>query len=74
MPRENMVITLCFTWCNTFIVHCQEHGQAGPNTMVSGVMQQYHQAAVPPLVLLYVDCGSSVCEEMSRLPIRFAEW
>lgn len=50
--------------------------QEGPglDRMVSGVMDRSHQAAVPPLVLLYVDCGCCVDEGESKLQTRFAQW
>ncbi len=49
--------------------------QEGPglDRMVSGVMERYRQAAVPPPVLLYVNCGCCVSEGASKLQIRFAE-
>ncbi|XP_030268423.1 uncharacterized protein LOC115579081 [Sparus aurata] len=46
----------------------------GLSTMASGIMQRYHQAAVPPPVLLYVDCGCCVSDGMSKLQTTFAEW
>ena len=50
--------------------------QEGPglDTMASGVMERYRQAAVPPSVLLYMDCGCCVNEGASKLQTRFAEW
>ena len=50
--------------------------QEGPglDKMVSGVMERYHQAAVPPPVLLYVDCGCCVSEGASKLQTRFGQW
>ena len=42
--------------------------------MVSGVTERYRQAAVPPPVLLYVDCGCCVTQGASKLQTRFAEW
>ncbi|XP_068569967.1 uncharacterized protein [Cebidichthys violaceus] len=46
----------------------------GPNAMVSGVMERYRQADVPPPVLLYVDCGCCKSEGSSKLQTRFAAW
>ncbi|KAI4800930.1 hypothetical protein KUCAC02_006195 [Chaenocephalus aceratus] len=40
--------------------------------MVSGVMERYRQAAVPPPVLLYVDCGCCVRDGTSMLHSRFS--
>lgn len=34
-------------------------------------MERYHQAAVPPPVLLYVDCGRCVSEGASKLQTRY---
>ena len=50
--------------------------QEGPglDRMVSGIMERYRQAAVPPPVLLYVDCGCCVTHGASKLQTRFAEW
>ncbi|XP_067093089.1 uncharacterized protein [Osmerus mordax] len=50
--------------------------QEGPGLdhMVSGVMERYRQAAVPPPVLLYVDCGCCKSEGPSKLQTRFGEW
>ncbi|KAI4800779.1 hypothetical protein KUCAC02_007077 [Chaenocephalus aceratus] len=50
--------------------------QEGPalDTMVSGVMERYRQAAVPPPVLLYVDCGCCVSDGTSMLHSRFSDW
>ncbi|XP_038586329.1 uncharacterized protein LOC119911504 [Micropterus salmoides] len=50
--------------------------QEGPglDRMVSGVMERYRQACVPPPVLLYVDCGCCVSEGESKLQTRFAQW
>ncbi|RXN22060.1 hypothetical protein ROHU_036759 [Labeo rohita] len=51
--------------------------QEGPglDRMVAGVMERYRQAAVPPPVLLYVDCGCCVNEgATSKLQTRFGEW
>src|SRR4029434_3853109 len=43
----------------------------GAGTGQDGVMEQYHQAAVPPPVLLYVDCGRCVSEGASKLQTRY---
>ncbi|KAJ4922886.1 hypothetical protein JOQ06_026154, partial [Pogonophryne albipinna] len=50
--------------------------QEGPalDTMASGVMERYRQAAVPPPVLLYVDCGCCVSDGTSMLHSRFSDW
>ncbi|XP_062305989.1 uncharacterized protein LOC134010142 [Osmerus eperlanus] len=50
--------------------------QEGPGLdhMVSGVMERYRQAAVPPPVLLYVDCGCCKSEGPSKVQTRFGEW
>ncbi|XP_038588681.1 uncharacterized protein LOC119913343 isoform X2 [Micropterus salmoides] len=50
--------------------------QEGPglDKMVSGVMERYSRACVPPPVLLYVDCGCCVSEGESKLQTRFAQW
>ncbi|XP_068594396.1 uncharacterized protein [Cebidichthys violaceus] len=50
--------------------------QEGPglDSMVSGVMERYRQADVPPPVLLYVDCGCCKSEGPSKLQTRFAAW
>ncbi|KAM6945642.1 uncharacterized protein FYW47_017946 [Aplochiton taeniatus] len=47
---------------------------SGLDKMVSGVMERYRQAAAPPPVLLYVDCGCCVNEGEGKLQTRFAEW
>ena len=38
---------------------------------LDGVMERYHQAAVPPPVLLHVDCGRCVSEGASKLQTRY---
>lgn len=43
----------------------------GAGTGQDGVMERYHQAAVPPPVLLYVDCGRCVSEGASKLQTRY---
>lgn len=51
--------------------------QEGPglDRMVTGVMERYRQAAIPPPVLLYVDCGCCVSEgATSKLQTRFGKW
>nr|XP_055051857.1 uncharacterized protein LOC129437622 isoform X1 [Misgurnus anguillicaudatus] len=52
--------------------------QEGPglDRMVAGVIERYRQAAVPPPVLLYVDCGCCVMSEgaTSKLQTRFGQW
>lgn len=51
--------------------------QEGPglDRMVAGVMECYRQAAVPPPVLLYVDCGCCISEgATSKLQTRFGQW
>ncbi|ROI52211.1 hypothetical protein DPX16_3481 [Anabarilius grahami] len=46
----------------------------GLDRMVAGVMERYRQAAVPPPVLLYVDCGCCISEEATRkLQTRFGQ-
>ena len=50
--------------------------QDGPglDKMARGLMERYRCAAVPPPVLLYVDCGCCVSEGTSKLQCRFGEW
>ncbi|XP_043092078.1 uncharacterized protein LOC122342363 [Puntigrus tetrazona] len=51
--------------------------QEGPglSRMVAGVMERYRKAAIPPPVLLYVDCGCCVSDgATSKLQTRFGEW
>ncbi|XP_043078372.1 uncharacterized protein LOC122327230 [Puntigrus tetrazona] len=51
--------------------------QEGPglSRMVAGVMERYSKAAIPPPVLLYVDCGCCVSDgATSKLQTRFGEW
>src|SRR4029434_2287989 len=42
----------------------------GAGTGQDGVMERYHQAAVPPRVLLYVDCCRCVSEGADKLQTR----
>ncbi|KAK7907602.1 hypothetical protein WMY93_016214 [Mugilogobius chulae] len=58
------------------ILTCVLSVQEGPglDKMVAGLMERYRQAAVPPPVLLYVDCGCCVREGESKLQSRFSQW
>ncbi|CAM4560459.1 unnamed protein product [Leuciscus chuanchicus] len=50
--------------------------QEGPalDTMVSGLINRYSQAAVAPPLLLYVDCGCCIEKGQSKLQARFGGW
>ncbi|XP_057213104.1 uncharacterized protein LOC130568336 [Triplophysa rosa] len=47
---------------------------AALDTMVSGLINRYSQAAVAPPVLLYVDSGCCVEKGQSKLQARFGGW
>ncbi|KAJ4949420.1 hypothetical protein JOQ06_020935 [Pogonophryne albipinna] len=64
-------------WLNRlahYLGECADFVGPALDTMASGVMERYRQAAVPPPVLLYVDCGCCVSDGTSMLHSRFSDW